>query len=111
VLVEVPIDAVRVGTRDRKELGDIDPLTAFVAGVGLPHPVVVTPDPSGVPGSGVPVAGSGAVRRFRSPPLGPGRDYASTPTARRVENGVPVTRTRKVTVRAGRQALAGFLAG
>jgi uncharacterized protein (TIGR03000 family) len=111
VLVGFPIDAVRVGPRARKEPGDLDAPTASVAGVGLPHPIVVPPDPSGVPGAGVPVAGSGAVRRSRSPPLGPGRDHAYPPTARWVDDGGPVPRPRRVTVRAGRQALASFLAG
>ncbi len=40
----LPIDAIRVGTRFRKSLGDIDGLAASIAEVGLLHPVVVTPN-------------------------------------------------------------------
>jgi hypothetical protein len=46
----VPIDEVRLGERDRTELGDIRELAESIAAVGLLHPVVVT-------GSGELVAG------------------------------------------------------
>ncbi len=39
----LPIGDIRVGTRFRKYLGDIDALAASIAEVGLLHPIVVTP--------------------------------------------------------------------
>ena len=38
-----PIDAIVVGGRHRRELGDIDGLAASIAELGLLHPIVVTP--------------------------------------------------------------------
>ena len=40
----LPIDAITVGPRHRKELGDIGALAASIATVGLLHPLVVRPD-------------------------------------------------------------------
>lgn len=40
----MPIDSVVVGARHRQRLGDLRTLAASIAGVGLLHPVVVTPD-------------------------------------------------------------------
>jgi ParB family chromosome partitioning protein len=34
---------IQVGTRHRRELGDIDALAQNIAAVGLLHPIVVTP--------------------------------------------------------------------
>jgi len=34
---------IQIGTRHRRELGDIDALAQSIADVGLLHPVVVTP--------------------------------------------------------------------
>jgi ParB/RepB/Spo0J family partition protein len=39
-----PISDIRVGPRHRKDLGDLAPLAASIAEVGLLHPVVVRPD-------------------------------------------------------------------
>lgn len=39
-----PIFSIRVGTRHRRDLGDVDQLAASIASVGLLHPIVVTPD-------------------------------------------------------------------
>jgi uncharacterized protein (TIGR03000 family) len=44
---------------------------------------------------------SGAVRSFVSPPLNPGSEYVYVVKASWVENGQPVTREKRVTVRAG----------
>lgn len=41
---ELPLDAIRVEGRFRREMGDIDALARSVAEVGLLHPIVVTPD-------------------------------------------------------------------
>jgi len=38
------IDAIRIGERARKDMGDIDGLARSIAEVGLLHPVVVRPD-------------------------------------------------------------------
>ena len=38
------IEAIKVGARHRRDLGDIDLLAASIADIGLLHPVVVTPD-------------------------------------------------------------------
>ena len=52
----MPIDAIRVGARHRKEMGDLESLAASMASpVGLLHPVVVTP-------AGVLVAGERRIR-------------------------------------------------
>ena len=40
----LPIDSIRIGTRHRRDMGDIAGLAASIADVGLLHPVVVTPD-------------------------------------------------------------------
>jgi N6-adenosine-specific RNA methylase IME4/ParB-like chromosome segregation protein Spo0J len=40
----LPLDAIRVGPRHRKDMGDIAALAAEIAEVGLIHPVVVRPD-------------------------------------------------------------------
>jgi N6-adenosine-specific RNA methylase IME4 len=40
----LPLAAIRVGVRHRRELGDVDSLARSIAEVGLLHPVVVTPD-------------------------------------------------------------------
>jgi ParB/RepB/Spo0J family partition protein len=39
-----PIDAIEVGFRDRKDLGDLRTLTESIEEVGLLHPIVVTPE-------------------------------------------------------------------
>jgi ParB family transcriptional regulator, chromosome partitioning protein len=39
-----PISEIRIGKRQRRELGDIGPLAASIAGIGLLHPVVISPD-------------------------------------------------------------------
>jgi hypothetical protein len=40
----VPITALRLGGRHRKELGDIDALAESIGVLGLLHPLVATPD-------------------------------------------------------------------
>ena len=40
----LPVDAIRVGDRHRKDMGDIAGLAANIAEVGLLHPIVVQPD-------------------------------------------------------------------
>jgi N6-adenosine-specific RNA methylase IME4/ParB-like chromosome segregation protein Spo0J len=40
----LPIDAIRVGARHRKNLGDIDALATSIAAVGLLQPIGVSPD-------------------------------------------------------------------
>jgi N6-adenosine-specific RNA methylase IME4 len=42
--MSLPIDAITVGPRHRKDLGDIDGLAASIAAVGLLQPVGVSPD-------------------------------------------------------------------
>ena len=41
---ELSIDQIEIGFRYRKDLGDLQPLAASIAEVGLLHPVVVTPE-------------------------------------------------------------------
>jgi len=41
---EMRIDAIRIGERHRKYLGNLEALAQSIADVGLLHPVVVTPD-------------------------------------------------------------------
>jgi ParB-like chromosome segregation protein Spo0J len=43
-VAELPLEAIRIEGRFRRELGDIDSLAFSIAGVGLLHPIVVTPD-------------------------------------------------------------------
>jgi protease I len=43
----VPITAIRVGKRHRKDLGDIRSLARSIQEIGLLHPVVVRPDGNG----------------------------------------------------------------
>jgi site-specific DNA-methyltransferase (adenine-specific) len=52
------IDAIKIGRRHRKDMGDIDGLAANIAEVGLLHPVVVTP-------GGQLVAGERRIQAFR----------------------------------------------
>jgi IS605 OrfB family transposase len=40
----IPLDAVQIGARYRRDLGDIDGLARSIADVGLLHPIVVRPD-------------------------------------------------------------------
>lgn len=40
--MKVPVGEIRVGERDRADLGDLDELAASIEAVGLLHPVVVT---------------------------------------------------------------------
>ena len=40
----LPINAIKIGRRFRTELGDVETLARSIAGVGLLHPLVVTPD-------------------------------------------------------------------
>jgi ParB family chromosome partitioning protein len=40
----MPITAIEIGHRFRRDLGDIDALAQNIADVGLLHPVVVTPN-------------------------------------------------------------------
>ena len=40
----LPIDQIKIGTRHRKDLGDIDALAANIAELGLLHPIVIRPD-------------------------------------------------------------------
>jgi ParB family transcriptional regulator, chromosome partitioning protein len=40
----VPIAAIRVGKRHRKDLGDIRSLARSIQEIGLLHPVVIRPD-------------------------------------------------------------------
>lgn len=39
-----PVDAIRIGERDRSEMGNLDELAASITAVGLLHPIVVTAD-------------------------------------------------------------------
>jgi ParB family chromosome partitioning protein len=39
-----PISSIAVGTRHRRDMGDVDGLARSIADVGLLHPIVVTPD-------------------------------------------------------------------
>jgi ParB family chromosome partitioning protein len=39
-----PIDRIAVGTRHRRDMGDLDALAASIADVGLLQPIVVLPD-------------------------------------------------------------------
>ena len=41
---ELPVASIRVGTRTRKDLGDLNSLAENISEVGLLHPVVVTSD-------------------------------------------------------------------
>jgi ParB family chromosome partitioning protein len=40
----MPVTAIRVGKRFRKDLGDIDALAASIEDIGLISPIAVTPD-------------------------------------------------------------------
>jgi ParB family chromosome partitioning protein len=42
--VLVPIASIKVGTRHRKDLGDIDGLAASIADLGLVNPITIAPD-------------------------------------------------------------------
>jgi ParB family chromosome partitioning protein len=40
----MPVTAIRVGKRFRKDMGDIDSLAASIKDIGLISPIAVTPD-------------------------------------------------------------------
>ena len=40
----LPVDAIRVGKRHRKDMGDIAGLAASIADIGLLHPITVDED-------------------------------------------------------------------
>jgi ParB-like chromosome segregation protein Spo0J len=42
--LSLPLDAVKIGTRHRRDMGDIDGLARSIKAVGLLHPVVIRPD-------------------------------------------------------------------
>ncbi|MFG2623238.1 ParB N-terminal domain-containing protein, partial [Streptomyces sp. NPDC048507] len=42
--MRLPLSDIRVGKRDREDLGDLAGLQASITAVGLLHPVVVTQD-------------------------------------------------------------------
>lgn len=42
--LSLPLDAVKIGTRHRGKMGDIDGLARSIKAVGLLHPVVIRPD-------------------------------------------------------------------
>jgi hypothetical protein len=43
-IVEIPCEQIRVGERQRKDMGDLEVLAASIATVGLLHPPVITKD-------------------------------------------------------------------
>lgn len=47
----LPLDQIRVGSRHRDAMGDLDALARSIAEVGLLHPIVVTPDAELVAGA------------------------------------------------------------
>jgi uncharacterized protein (TIGR03000 family) len=53
-------------------------------------------------------AQTGTVRRFVSPPVPPGQDYAYVVRARWTEGGTEVTQSRRITFRAGEQVSVAF---
>ena len=57
---------------------------------------------------GVPTDERGPYRRFTTPTLIPGREYAYTVTATWTENGRQVTQTRQVPIRAGDRLVVDF---
>ena len=52
---------------------------------------------------------TGPRRSFISPPITPGRTYVYELSAKWMENGQEVVRTRKVNVRAGQQVMVDFI--
>ena len=40
----IPVDAIRVGHRHRKDMGDLDALAASIAAIGLINPITVDED-------------------------------------------------------------------
>ena len=42
--LSLPLDAVKIGTRHRRDMGDIDGLARSIKAVGLLHPIVIRPD-------------------------------------------------------------------
>ena len=42
-LARMPLDAIKIGIRHRKDLGDVESLAQSIADIGLLHPVVVQP--------------------------------------------------------------------
>jgi uncharacterized protein (TIGR03000 family) len=57
---------------------------------------------------GVPTDERGPYRRFTTPTLTPGREYAYAVTASWIENGRQVTQTRQVPIRAGDRLVVDF---
>ncbi len=41
---QIPIANIKIGKRHRRDMGDIDQLAKSISGVGLLHPIVVTPE-------------------------------------------------------------------
>src|SRR5260370_21456348 len=46
-----PIAAIKIGNRHRRNVGNVGPLAASIADVGLLHPVVITPDSTLIAGA------------------------------------------------------------
>jgi ParB family chromosome partitioning protein len=43
-LITLPLDDIRVGTRPRRDMGDIDALAQSIKDIGLLHPIIVDED-------------------------------------------------------------------
>ena len=59
--------------------------------------------------SGSPVAGTGAVRSFLTPPLVPNQEYGYEMTVEEKKDGTILTATKKVTVRSGERVEVKFV--
>jgi uncharacterized protein (TIGR03000 family) len=82
-----------------------EPLTAN------PHAVILlvrVPPQARVWIDNTPMKQAGPIRLFESPPLEPNSDYQYYIQATWVENGREVSRTRKVTIRAGDRLMVNF---
>src|SRR4051794_17257184 len=58
-VVVIAVASVKIGSRYRQDMGDIDALAANIAEIGLLHPIVVTP-------SGELIAGERRIHAFRA---------------------------------------------
>ena len=66
----MPISAIILGNRHRRDMGDIEGLAANIADLGLLHPIVVRPDGQWIAGERRLHAAAARCARCRRSPLG-----------------------------------------
>jgi len=87
---------------------DVSPDTAAPEPDRTVHVTVKVPANAEVWFDGTKTNSTGPVREFQSPPLTPGKQYTYTIQTRWMENGQPLTQTKRVRVAAGANVAVAF---